>query len=243
MPQVKQGLSIFVASSSDVAREREALDRIIGRLDHIFNEWGLDLQVIDWKKSVVPDFGGDPQDVINRQVRFEHIDIFIGIVWRRIGIPTPRAFSGTVEEVNRALQCRQQFGRPWSILFFMCDRSFKPSSKDEAYQKREAAKFKAWIEKHALTSHYTRIREFEDQALDCLSKALHRFVQNQMWRQLPALPQPQPLRTWWVNQFSGLLGVACPWCGFAVNMSAVVYQSYRGMVSRCPRCFMPHIFA
>jgi hypothetical protein len=243
MPQNKQGLNIFVASSSDVAEERRALDRVVGRLDNTFNEWALDLQVIDWKKSVVPDFGEDPQGVINRQIRFEHIDIFIGIVWRRIGIPTPRALSGTVEEVNRALQCHQQSGRPWLISFFLCDRSFKPSSKDEAYQKQEADKFKAWIDSHALTSHYTHLREFEDQALDSLSKALHRFVQNQMWRQLPALPQPQPLRTWWVNQLTGVLGVACPWCGFAVNMPLAVYQSNRGTVWRCPRCLMPHFYA
>ena len=54
-----------------------------------------------WETSTYPEFGQDPQDVINRQIQDDY-DIFIGILWGRFGTPTKRAQSGTKEEFERA---------------------------------------------------------------------------------------------------------------------------------------------
>jgi hypothetical protein len=70
MPQVVHRISIFVAASSGVAQERDALKEVVAKLDDRYDRWGIDLQVINWQSNVIPDFGIDPQDVINRQVRF-----------------------------------------------------------------------------------------------------------------------------------------------------------------------------
>ena len=48
-----------------------------------------------------PAFGQDPQAVINDQIHQDY-DIFIGILWNRIGSQTERAESGTVEEFELA---------------------------------------------------------------------------------------------------------------------------------------------
>ncbi len=179
MPQTKTGLRIFVASSSDVKQERNTLKKVVTKLDNRYDRQGLDLQVIAWEDNVRPDFGFDPQDVINRQINFDLIDIFIGIVWSRIGTSTPRALSGTVEEVNRALDARRRTGRPWSTLFYLCDRPYLPSTNDEAKQWEEARKFKNWINSNSLNRHYQENDEFEDLLENDLSMAVDDFIQNQ----------------------------------------------------------------
>ncbi|MGD9212670.1 MAG: hypothetical protein PVI90_17940 [Desulfobacteraceae bacterium] len=118
MVQSIHRISIFVAGSSDVLQERNIFKELVAKLDNRYDRWGVDLQVINWQSNVIPDFGFDPQDVINRQIRFDGIDIFIGIIWGRIGTATSHAISGTVEELNNALASRQQTGRPWRIMFF-----------------------------------------------------------------------------------------------------------------------------
>jgi hypothetical protein len=47
--------------------------------------------------------GLDGQDVINSQINDDY-DIFIGVMWSKIGSITERAESGTIEEFERALE-------------------------------------------------------------------------------------------------------------------------------------------
>jgi hypothetical protein len=243
MPQTKTGLRIFVASSSDVKQERSSLKKVVAKLDNRYDRQGLDLQVIAWEDSVRPDFGFDPQDVINRQINFDLIDIFIGIVWSRIGTSTPRALSGTVEEVNRALDARRRTGRPWSILFYLCDRPYSPSTPDEARQWGEVQKFKNWINSNSLNRHYQESDEFEDLLENDLSMAVDDFIQNQRATLAPP-PQPMPLIVNQIDPFN--LQIWCPWCrnlGPLTIMPIQAYQMHRGQVWPCPRCGGPQFFA
>lgn len=244
MPQTITGLRLFVASSSDVKNERESVRKIARKLDNRYDRWGLDIQLITWEESVVPNFGMDPQDVINRQIRFDFIDIFLGIVWRRIGTPTPRALSGTIEETNRALAARNSTGRPWFIMFFLCDRSFKPSTQDEEYQFSEARKFKDWLQSQSLCKHYSDERDFYEHAQDSLSTAIDDFLRSQRSAQLPQIPQPAPLIVRPFDPFN--VQIWCPWCkhlGPLTVMANNVYQMYRGQVWPCPRCGGPQLYS
>ena len=96
-----QNLHVFVASPGDVAGERAALGTVIQDFDQIYRRLNVGVNLIGWENDVIPDFIGDPQNVINSQINFVGIDFFIGIVWRRLGTPTPRTAARVVEEVNR----------------------------------------------------------------------------------------------------------------------------------------------
>jgi hypothetical protein len=108
MPRVESVIQVFVASPSDVKEERDILESVITELN---NTWikksGLRLELNRWESSIYPGFGKDPQDVINQQINDEY-DIFIGILWTRVGIPTPRSASGTIEEFERAYEKYKQ---------------------------------------------------------------------------------------------------------------------------------------
>lgn len=239
-----QQIRLFVASSGDVRAEREVMKRIVNQLDHRYDQWGLDIQLVAYEDDVIPDYGMDAQEVVNRNVRFDLIDIFIGIIWRRIGTPTKRAMSGTVEEVNIAMSMKQQTGRPWYIMFFLCDRPFQPSNNDEAYQYEEAKKFRKWIEQRVLAKAYKTSEEFYELASNSLSMAIDNFLRGQARQPMMPVIQPMPLM---VQQISPMaFRLWCPWCsqtGPITDMYIQAYQSHAGQIWTCPRCMGPHFFS
>lgn len=93
---------VFVASPSDVAEERDRLEDVIKELNDIWQgRLGIQMNLLRWETHTHPGFGEDAQDVINQQMP-DSIDVFIGILWARIGTPTQRSASGTLEEFERA---------------------------------------------------------------------------------------------------------------------------------------------
>ncbi len=102
MPRNETIISVFVASPGDVSEERDRLESIIEELNSTHaRRTGVRLELLRWERDVSPAFGQDPQAVINDQIPQDY-DIFIGILWNRIGSQTERAESGTVEEFELA---------------------------------------------------------------------------------------------------------------------------------------------
>src|SRR5262249_21309833 len=123
-------LSAFVASPSDVAEERDALEALAAELNLL---WGPQLQtrlqLLKWETHAHPDFGVDAQSVINEQIRAVY-EIFIGIFWARIGTKTARAASGTVEEFERALVRQADAPGSIKIMLYFKDAPLAPSQMD-----------------------------------------------------------------------------------------------------------------
>lgn len=93
---------VFVASPADVAEERECLEAVIRELNETWQDrLGVRLNLIRWETHAYPGFGDDAQDVINQEMP-DTVDVFIGILWSRIGTATRRAESGTLEEFEQA---------------------------------------------------------------------------------------------------------------------------------------------
>jgi TPR repeat protein len=94
-------LLVFVASPSDVQSERDLLEGVVDEINEMADETGHILKLVRWEKDVRPGVGKDPQEVVSRRVR--DADITIVVFWKRLGTPTNRASSGTVEEFQRAV--------------------------------------------------------------------------------------------------------------------------------------------
>ena len=141
MPRVELVLQVFVASPSDVMPEREVLESIILELNQIWSKkLNLRLELNRWETNTYSSFGKDPQDVINRQIGNE-FDIFIGILWGRVGTPTPRAVSGTLEEFERAYERYKNDPNSIEIMFYFKDHPIPPSKiKPEQLQKLQEFK-------------------------------------------------------------------------------------------------------
>ena len=57
-------LSIFLASPSDVANERNIVKRVIDELNNTsLKPFNIQLELLNWENSTFPSFGAYPQDV------------------------------------------------------------------------------------------------------------------------------------------------------------------------------------
>ena len=146
-----------------------SLNRTIGDSESVL------IDLIRWETHAWPGFGSDAQDVINREI--EPGDVFVGVLWRRIGSPTQRAISGTVEEFERAHELWLRTGRPTMMLYFSTT-PFYPSHEDLT-QFRSVLDFKDRLrEKGALYWEYDGADEFEEEVRTHLYKEVHSQIRT-----------------------------------------------------------------
>ena len=92
---------VFIASPSDVAKERDVVRTVLARWNAINSESkGVVLLPVGWDTHAAPESEKSAQDYINYEI-LDKCDILIGIFWSRIGSPTKKSNSGTIEEIYR----------------------------------------------------------------------------------------------------------------------------------------------
>ena len=148
-------LKIFIASPGDVKLEREKAREEILNLRPLAHKHGYDLEATGWETHATPG-AGRSQELINRLVR--ECDLFIGILWRRFGLPTGEAGSGTIEEFNLARERYTEERAPEIMLYF---REVHPDFlADPGPQLQKVLDFKKQVEEGHLAL-YAQYREEE----------------------------------------------------------------------------------
>lgn len=185
MQQVEK-LLIFLASPSDVPTERRYVEEIIADLNRtVASARDIVLQVVRWENDAFPGYGMDAQALINAQIaEMAKYTLFIGIMWNRLGSPTPRAISGTVEEFERAVEAHIQNGRP-EIWFYFRESASKLDTEEQLEQRKKVLAFKAQVQANGLPWTYKNPSDFRNK------------FRNQMTLWLNARTQmmPAPRRT------------------------------------------------
>lgn len=93
-------LNMLIASPSDVSAERDAVESAIQEWNGNHHErMGIMLQPVRWETHSYPASGDRPQAILNKQI-VESGDILIGIFGYKLGTPTGKAQSGTIEEIE-----------------------------------------------------------------------------------------------------------------------------------------------
>ncbi len=189
-------LRVFLASPGDVREERDRMVRVIRQLNNTIGvSEDVTLELVRWETHAWPGFGVDAQAVINRQV--EPGDIFVGILWRRIGTATNRSISGTVEEFERAYGLWEETGQPTMMLYFNAAAPPADHSGDDAEQYRGVTDFRELLaDKGALYWEYRGAEEFEEVVFphlyrEVLSQLTEQAEQaEQAVRDEPEAPEP-----------------------------------------------------
>lgn len=102
MNQVKL-INLFISCPGDIKDEIDSIRLIISDINKTEGKHlSYVIQSLNWVEDTYTQVGEDPQDVINQQIDSRY-DILVGIIWRKIGTKTNRAESGTIEEINRAI--------------------------------------------------------------------------------------------------------------------------------------------
>lgn len=181
MPRDFRKIRIFVASPGDCDAEREQLARVIEELNitipAIAPEKRVVLELVRWETHVHPAIGEEPQSVVNEQIG--DYDIFVGILWKRMGTPTSTAASGTEEEFRRAYQ-KWNKDRALRILFYFCQQPFAPPrTRGEARQLYEVVKFRRELDRMGIARDYATHEQFSERVRPDLLLALGRMLSPQ----------------------------------------------------------------
>ena len=153
-------IKIFVASPSDVRNERDRFPEVINELNRTLSALQIGfntyLELVKWETHAYPQMGR-PQQVINDQIG--RYDIFVGILWKRFGVPTGIAESGTQEEFDLAYKSWQDTGKP-HIMFYFSQALYRLSTTEEIDQLKKVHQFRNLVRERGLFWEYPEADQF-----------------------------------------------------------------------------------
>jgi hypothetical protein len=147
--------NVMIASPGDVASERAIVRDVVYEWNAVHsNARKLVLLPIGWESHSSPEMGAPAQQIINNQV-LAKCDLLVGVFWTRIGTPTERHLSGTVEEIEKHIAT----GKP-AMLYF----SSQPVALDtvDIDQIQRLKKFKESCQSRGLYESYDSHGDFKD---------------------------------------------------------------------------------
>lgn len=148
-------IELFIASPSDVQQERAMVREVI-------NDWNslnsksrkVVLKALGWENDVYSSFNeGSAQESINKQI-LESSDLLVGIFWTKVGTPTEKYASGSIEEITKHIEA----GKP-TLIFFSKAPVKLNSVDDEQYKKLND--FKKWCKEKGVYFEYDETSRFE----------------------------------------------------------------------------------
>lgn len=145
----------MIASPGDVASERAIVRDVVYEWNAVHsNTRKLVLLPVGWETHSSPEMGASAQAVINQQV-LDRCDLLVGVFWTRIGTPTERHLSGTVEEIEEHILAEKP-----AMLYF----SSQPVALDtvDMDQVNRLKTFKASCQRRGLYETYDSHGEFKD---------------------------------------------------------------------------------
>lgn len=113
MPYQATVLPVMIASPGDVNEYRAIARGVMHKWNYIHSPaTNVVLMPVGWETHSSPELGSSAQELINDRV-LEDCDLLVGIFWTRLGTPTGKAASGTVDEIQRHVAA----GKPAMIYF------------------------------------------------------------------------------------------------------------------------------
>ena len=100
MKTVKQ-IKLFISCPGDITNEIDSINLAVKEINKINGKSNdFVIEIAHWNEDTYTQVGSDAQEVINEQIDY---DVLVGIMWLKVGTPTKRDKSGTIEEINKAL--------------------------------------------------------------------------------------------------------------------------------------------
>lgn len=153
MPFSATVLPVIIASPGDVTEYRSLARDVLHEWNYIHSSpTNVVLMPVGWETHSSPELGSTPQELINERV-LEDCDLLIGIFWTRLGTPTGRAASGTVEEIQRHVEA----GKPAMIYF--CEAPAALQTVDQI-QYNALVEFRSWCATQGLIEPFLNQTEF-----------------------------------------------------------------------------------
>lgn len=160
----------FIASPSDTNIERNLCDKIFDEINSGLGDiYKFRIESLKWEKDVRPSIKDkDGQSIIFEQIG-ENFEIFIGIMNKKFGSPTPRAGSGTEEEFNEAFR-RYKEKQDIEIMFYFNEEPPKSMSEINASELLKIEEFRKKLQPKGIYGFYNGASDFEEKLRKHLTK-------------------------------------------------------------------------
>lgn len=153
MPYQATVIPVMIASPSDVHEYRTLARDVIHEWNFVHSlATNAVLMPVGWETHSSPELGASPQDLINDRV-LENCDLLVGIFWTRLGTPTGKAVSGSVEEIERHLAA----GKPAMVYFSAVPTSLETVDLEQYQALKE---FRIWCESKGLIETFHNVHDF-----------------------------------------------------------------------------------
>lgn len=153
MPYQSTAYKVFIASPGDVKEERSIVREVLAEWNDINSEKrALVLLPIGWDTHSTPEMGSPAQEIINKRV-LKTADILIGVFWTKVGTPTDRYPSGTIEEIEEHIKASKP-----TLLYFSSAPVRLDSVDHNQYDKLQV--FKESCKPRGLFQSYDSIDDF-----------------------------------------------------------------------------------
>ena len=181
---------VMLASPSDVKEERAEFPRILDTWNalHSAHEKAVILPV-KWETHSIPEMGDRPQAIINKQL-VNDSDILVGVFWTKLGTPTGKAASGSVEEVEEF----RAKGKP-VLLYFSNAPVVADSINVDQYKLLKEYRDKCFAE--GLVATYDSVGDFRELLLHHLLETVRRLQGSGQPTETPSanIPTLEPSTT------------------------------------------------
>lgn len=176
-----QRVDIFISSPSDVAEEREAILRVIERLNRLSSiRRRYVLNPLLYEKEVPPEAGDHAQMIVDRYMAVEDSYLLVCLMWNRMGTPfthpkTGEEFqSGTEYEFTIGYRANGKSGQPHLLLY---RKTTEQAATDKSERDKVDTFFKQFEGKEAtfkgLYKHFSSLGEFENMLFEHIERILH----------------------------------------------------------------------
>ncbi len=167
MPETIQLYRILLAAPSDVTEERDVVAGLIDEWNVLHGDAAdTRVELMNWRTHSHPEAGRRPQASINRQFA-DRADIVLAIFWRRLGSPTGKAASGTVEEIERARR------RGKKVVVYFSQRLAPEGEPLNPREQTRIERFRRELGRTALYATFDSLREFEAIVRKDLALVMH----------------------------------------------------------------------
>lgn len=151
---------IMIGCPGDVEEEVRIAMEVVNRWNTIHAEQeGIVLLPLHWSTNSYPQQGDHPQQIINNQL-VNKSDLLIAVFGARVGSPTAKAESGTIEEIEEHIAA----GKPVMIFF----RQVNDISLTTAADLAKLEEFKEKVKDQGLYKEYRDCSVFENVFLNSL---------------------------------------------------------------------------
>lgn len=154
MPYPATVIPVMIASPGDVTEYRVEARNALHEWNYIHSQAAsVILMPVGWDTHSSPELGSTAQDLINDRV-LEDCDLLVGIFWTRLGTPTNRSASGSVEEIQRHVEA----GKPAMVYF--SEAPVAPQTIDVG-QFTALQQFRHWCQTQGLVETFLNTGDFQ----------------------------------------------------------------------------------